>query len=60
MRGGEVVQVVPYSELLMPSSIGAGRKALEDVAEWLGFERGNDYLVTLEREGPEIFKRATY
>lgn len=35
-------------------------EALEDVAEWLGFNDTEGYLLALDREKATIFDRATY
>jgi hypothetical protein len=33
---------------------------MDEVAEWLGFESSNAYLLALKAEGRAIFKRAKY
>lgn len=35
-------------------------QALDDVAEWLGFTDSHVYILALDQEGADIFKRATY
>ncbi len=35
-------------------------QALHDVAEWLGFGTGADYIRTMDSEKKKIFERRTY
>ena len=67
-RGAEFIRFQPDNRFVsMGPLIGPGKEndkmalqALHDVAEWLGFRNGAEYIRTLGDEQEKIFERRTY
>ena len=60
-RGAEF-EIKPLEwNIMMPRTFAdhdIAEKALRDVSKWLGFRSNISYQHALEKEGPDVFKRA--
>ena len=60
LRGVRFVRDAAGRRVPLPEHEYDAQCVMDEVAEWLGFESANAYLLTLKIESRAIFKRARY